>query len=354
MLLADLGADVLRIERPAARPPVKIPNDPLERSRRSVVVDLKSEGGVEIVMRLVESADVLIEGFRPGVAERIGIGPEACLDRNPRLVYGRMTGWGQDGPLAQAAGHDPNYVALTGMLHSIGDNGGPPVMPLNLVGDFGGGGMFLAVGILAALVERERSGRGQVVDAAMVDGAAVLGSSFYGLHAAGQWKSDRTNSANGAAHWAGVYETADGRYVVLAALEPQFYAELLHRLGVDPDTLPPQHDEAGWPKARAIFSEIFLSKTRDEWCEILEGTDSCFAPVLDLDEAPSHPHNVARRSFVEVGGVVQPAPAPRFSRTPLADPTPPSPPGQGADDELRSWGVSDADVARLRAAGAIQ
>jgi alpha-methylacyl-CoA racemase len=352
MLLADLGAEVLRVERPAAGPPAW--PSLFARGRRSVAVDLKHKEGPGVVLDLVGRADALVEGFRPGVAERLGIGPAACLARNPRLVYGRVTGWGQAGPLAQAAGHDIDYVALAGALHPVGPAGGPPVPPLNLVGDFGGGGMLLALGVVAAVLEAGRSGRGQVVDAAMVDGAALLTTQLHELLAAGLWNDRRgVNLLDGGAPFYSVYETADGRHLAVGALEPGFYAELLERVGLDGADLPDQLDRDGWPALRERLAALFRTRTRDQWCRLLEGTDACVAPVLSLTEAPAHPHNRARSTFVEVGGVVQPAPAPRFSRTPCAHPEPPAGPDH-PEQTLAAWGLPSEAVARLRSAGAIR
>ena len=353
MLLADLGAEVLRVDRPAASRPAwpRV----LARGRRSVAVDLKHPDGAGVVLDLVAAADALVEGFRPGVAERLGIGPDACLARNPRLVYGRVTGWGQEGPWQQAAGHDIDYIALAGALHPIGHAGGPPVPPLNLVGDFGGGGMLLALGVVAALLEAGRSGAGQVVDAAMVDGAALLTTQFHELLAAGLWAEERgANLLDGGAPFYGVYETADGRHLAVGALEPQFYAELLRRLGLDDGDLPAQLDRDGWPLLRERLAAVFRTRTREEWCELLAGTDACVAPVLALAEAPAHPHNRARGTFVEVGGVTQPAPAPRFSRTPCDPPTPAASPGEHTDQALADWGLPPDKIARLRATTAIE
>ena len=350
MLLGDLGADVLRIDRPpsAQSPLGPLPGNPLERGRHCLVIDLKDGRDRATVMRLVQSADVLIEGFRPGVAERLGIGPDDCLAVNPRLVYGRMTGWGQDGPLSNAAGHDLNYIALSGMLHAIGRAGGPPVPPLNLLGDFGGGGLLLAFGVVAALLERQASGCGQVIDAAMAEGAALLGAAIYGAYANGSWSEERgTNVGDTGSHFYETYETADGKWISVAAVEPQFYVELSARIGLDPTLMPPQMDRAGWPEAKRIMADVFRSKTRDEWCQLLEGTDACFAPVLSMREAPIHPQNQARRAFVAVGEVLQPAPAPRFSRTPLADPRPAAPASEYSDANLRAWGLECAEIARL-------
>ncbi len=357
MMLSDMGAEVLRIDRAAGSlggDPEKPSLDLLVRGRRSVAVDLKHPAGVAAVLRLVASADALVEGFRPGVMERLGLGPEVCLARNPRLVFGRMTGWGQDGPLAQAAGHDINYIALAGALESMGRRGQAPVPPLNLVGDFGGGGLMLAFGIVCALVERGKSGRGQVVDAAMVDGAAALMTIFHGARQAGWWKDERgTNMLDTGAHFYDVYETADGQYVSIGSIEPQFYAELLKKTGLSAEQLPPQMERSSWPALKQRMAAIFKRRTRDEWCAIMEGSDVCFAPVLGMGEAPKHPHNVARGVFVEVAGAVQPGPAPRFSRTPGAVQGPPPHPGQHTDAALADWGFSAAEIASLRASKAI-
>jgi alpha-methylacyl-CoA racemase len=357
MLLADLGADVIRIDRAqnvSGGDPESPPIDLLARGRRSIGVDLKSPAGVETVLKLVEQADVLIEGFRPGVMERLGLGPDVCAKRNPRLVYGRMTGWGQEGPLANAAGHDINYISLTGALHAIGRQGQAPVPPLNLVGDFGGGTMYLIMGVLAALVERQASGKGQVVDAAMTDGAASLMTIFYGIKAIGFWKDERgVNMLDTGAHFYDVYETKDGKYVSIGSIEPQFYALLLQHTGLAGETLPAQFDRDQWPALKERVAAIMRTKTRDEWCKIMENTDVCFAPVLTMTEAPQHPHNVARGTFTEVKGIVQPAPAPRFSRTPGAIQRPPAHPGQHTDEALADWGFSAAEIATLREQKAI-
>jgi alpha-methylacyl-CoA racemase len=357
MLLSDLGADVLRIDR-TADSGLGIPLDPafevLNRGRRSVAIDLKHPRGPETVLRLVEVADALLEGFRPGVAERLGIGPGPCLERNPRLVYGRMTGWGQDGPLAHTAGHDINYIALSGALHAIGRDGGAPVPPLNLVGDFGGGGMVLALGVTAALFEARESGKGQVVDAAMVEGAASLMAMMYGFFAGGQWRDERGgNIIDTGAPYYDTYETADGRFVAVGAIEAKFYAALLDGLGLAAKDLPDQNDRAGWPVLRQAIAARFRAKTRDEWCEVFEGTDACFAPVLSLAEAPAHAHNRARGVFTEFEGVVQPAPVPRFERTPGRIQGPPPVPGEHTRAALADWGVPEAEIAGLIEAGAI-
>ncbi|WP_208027262.1 CaiB/BaiF CoA transferase family protein [Rhabdothermincola sediminis] len=358
MMLADMGADVLRIDRAQSvvgGDPANPPADVLNRGRRSVALDLKHPDGVETLLTLVESADALIEGFRPGVCERLGFGPEVCLARNPKLVFGRMTGWGQDGPYSQMAGHDINYIALAGALEPIGRAGQRPLPPLNLVGDFGGGGMLLAFGVVCALLEAQRSGEGQVVDAAMVDGAAVLMTMFHAFRAMGIWNDERgTNLLDTGAYFYEVYETADGKYVSIGSLEPQFYATLLDKLGLaDDPSMPRQHDRSQWPAMKERFAEIFRTKTRDEWCELLEGTDACFAPVLSMAEAPNHPHNEHRGTFVTRNGVVQPAPAPRFSRTPAEIQRPPAFPGQHTDEVLVEWGFDPDRVAELRRAGAI-
>jgi len=336
MVLADLGADVLCIARPGTQASAA---DVTGRNRRTLALDLRSAEGADAAMRLVERADVLIEGFRPGVMERLGLGPEPCHARNPALVYGRMTGWGQHGPLAHAAGHDINYIAISGALNAIGRTGEPPPPPLNYVGDFGGGGMLLAVGLLAALHERRSSGRGQVIDAAMTDGTALLSAFFYGMKAQGQWGNERaSNILDGAAPFYDTYACADGRFVAIGAIEPQFYAELRKRCGIDDPLFDAQLDTARWPQLKERLADIMRTRTRDEWCALLEGTDACFAPVLDWDEAPEHAHNRARGTYVDIDGVMQPAPAPRFSRSAAAAPRP----GRDAtlDDALRDWGAA--------------
>jgi alpha-methylacyl-CoA racemase len=355
MILSDLGADVLRVER-AERcgPDARVPSDPLVRGRRSIGLNLKDPAAVELVLRLVEDADVLVEGFRPGVAERLGFGPGACAERNPRLIFARMTGWGQDGPLAPTAGHDIDYIAISGALGPIGRAGERPVPPLNLVGDFGGGGMLMALGILAALVERATSGAGQVVDAAMVDGSALLTSFIYGMLGSGAWQDRRgSNLLDGGAPFYDTYVTADGGSVAVGALEPQFYAALLDGLGLADADLPGQHDRARWPELRERFAVTFAARSRDEWAEVFAGSDACVSPVLTLAEAPVHPHAVARNAFVDIGGVVQPSPAPRFGRTPAVRPAPPPRPGADTDAVLDALGLSAGDVADLRARGVI-
>ena len=357
MLLAELGADVVRVDRPTdsglgigMAPKFHL----LNRSRPSIAVDLKHPEGVETVLRLVERADALIEGFRPGVTERLGLGPRDCAARNPKLVYGRVTGWGQEGPLARAAGHDLNYIALTGALNAIGRRGAPPTPPHNLVGDFGGGALYLALGIVAALYEARTSGRGQTVDAAMIDGAASLMTSAYSLRAAGISDAPRgENILDSGAHFYDVYETSDGRYVSIAPVEPKFYAELLERTGLDAGEAPHSTDRADWPASKARLAALFRTRTRDQWCEILEGTDACFAPVLGMDEAHRHPHNAARGTFVERDGIVQPNAAPRFDRTPGGIRCSPPAPGSGTRSVLSEWGFAAAEIDDLAARGII-
>ena len=353
MLLADLGADVVRIDR---REPsgLGLAMDRRfavnSRSRRSVALDLKSAAGRDAALRLIARTDVLLEGFRPGVAERLGVGPEDCHARNPALVYGRMTGFGQSGPLAQAAGHDLNYIALSGVLHAIGPRGGKPVPPLNLVGDYGGGALYLALGVLAALHERKASGRGQVVDTAMVDGAASLMSIFYGLAAAGAWSGARgENWLDGGAPYYDTYETADAKFIAVGAIEPKFFAELAKAIGLDARFVQRQNDRKTWPEMREALSAIFKQRTRAEWCALLEGSDACFAPVLTMIEAPEHAHAKARSAFIEVDGVVQPAPAPRFDRSVPATPRPAPRAGEHTEEVLREAGFSAAEIAALGA-----
>ena len=355
MLLADMGADVLIVDRPGASDlgvnrARRI--DLMNRGKRSVTLDMKAKGAVEAAVELIARADALIEGFRPGVMERLGIGPDAALARNPKLVYGRMTGWGQDGPLAPRAGHDINYIALAGVLGAFGRKGQAPVPPLNLVGDFGGGGMLMGFGIACGLLEAQRSGKGQVVDAAMSEGASLLATMFSGMLAAGQWKEARgENILDTGAPWYDVYETSDGEYVSIGSIEARFYEELLVRLGIAGETLPKQHDRAGWPVLHARFTAVFKSKTREEWVRAFDGSDACFAPVLDFSEARRDPHNVARASFITVAGVEQPAPAPKFSRTAPGVRRAPPERGEGGREALADWGFADADVARLQSLG---
>jgi alpha-methylacyl-CoA racemase len=357
MLLADMGATVLRLDRPVhAGLGLERPENfnLLNRGRVSALVDLKAKEGVALALDLIARADALIEGFRPGTMERLGLGPEPCLARNPRLVYGRMTGWGQEGPLAPAAGHDLNYIALTGALHAIGRAGGPPTPPLNLVGDYGGGALYLAFGVVCALLEAQKSGQGQVVDAAMIDGAASLMAPFYGLHAAGLHTDRRgENFLDSGAPYYEVYPCADGRYVSVAPIEIKFRDEFYRRIGLDASSLPPADDRANWPAIKQAIAERLATRTAAEWCTLLEGTDSCVAPVLSMAEAPTHPHHVARHTFIDVGGVVQPAPAPRFGRTRPAVPTPPRPAGEGGLTALADWGITSERIAQLRASNVV-
>jgi alpha-methylacyl-CoA racemase len=351
MLLADLGADVVRIDRKGGRGGAA--SDITARGRRSVAFDLKNPASIEACLRLLESADGLIEGFRPGVMERLGLGPDVVLKRNPRLVYGRMTGWGQTGPLAHAAGHDMNYIAISGALHAIGTEE-KPVPPLNLVGDFGGGALYLAFGLLAAVIHARATGEGQVVDCAMSDGAASLMAMFYGFKAAGMWQdARRTNLLDGGAHFYDTYQCSDGRWVSIGSIEPQFYALLLEKTGITDPDFQRQMDRTAWPQLRGKLAAVIATKSQAEWSALMEGTDVCFAPVLDLAEAPKHPHNTARQAFVEVAGVTQPAPAPRFSQTPGAIQGPPPQVGAHDREALAEWGFAEADIQRLTEAGAI-
>ena len=357
MMLADMGADVVRIDRAGAvhgGDPANPPANVNARGRRSIGVDLKSDEGRDLVLRMVADADVVFEGFRPGVAERLGIGPEDCMARNPAIVYGRMTGWGQDGPYAQTAGHDINYIALAGALAHIGRDDTGPVPPLNLVGDFGGGGMYLAFGIVCALLSARSTGEGQVVDAAMVDGAASLMSFFYGMLHTG-FASERRgeNMLDTGAHFYDVYECADGEYISIGSIEPQFYAELIEKLGLDPDDFADQHDRSRWPELKAKVAAVVATRTRDEWDAVLEGSDVCYAPVLAVSEAIEHPHHVARGTFVESGGLRQPGPAPRLSGTPGSIRRPPPHEGQHTDELLDELGLGADEVAALRASGAV-
>jgi alpha-methylacyl-CoA racemase len=362
MLLGDLGADVVRVERPGSSPHSR--RDPTLRNRRSLCLDLKNAAAVEVLLRLIERSDALIEGFRPGVAERLGFGPDVCLDRNPRLVYGRITGWGQEGPLALRAGHDINYIALSGLLQQIGVRGRKPVPPFNVAGDYGGGGMLLAFGIACALFERERSGRGQVVDAAMVDGAASLLAPTRGLRYMGLWRdAPGENFLSGAAHFYDTYETRDGKWVAVGAIEPQFHREMLRRLGLDPADFCRGEGLGGapydelvdgiWPALKLRLAEAIRRRTRDELEQLFEGTDACVTPVLGLDEAPRHPHHAARGTYIEVGGVAQNAPAPRFSRSVPATPRPPRRPGEDASELLVEIGFAEEEIEALRHAGAL-
>jgi alpha-methylacyl-CoA racemase len=349
MLLSDLGADVVRIDRKGGRGGA--PSDVTARGRRSVAMDLKQPAAIEACLKLVEEADVLFEGFRPGVMERLGLGPDVALARNPKLVYGRMTGWGQSGPYSQAAGHDMNYIAITGALHAIG-TGDKPVPPLNLVGDFGGGALYLAYGLLAGVISARASGKGQVIDCAMSDGAASLMAMFYGMKGAGGWvEKRRHNLLDGGAHFYDTYQCSDGLWISLGSIEPQFYALLLEKTGINDPEFQSQMDRSKWPSLREKLANVIKTKTRDEWCEIMEGSDVCFGPVLTLEEAPAHKHNAARQTFIQVAGVTQPAPAPRFMGTPSATPAPP--PGIGAHNEsaLSDWGFSSGDIEQLKTAG---
>jgi alpha-methylacyl-CoA racemase len=355
MLLADMGADVVVVERTSRFAGFGVPSqhDVNCRGKRSIALDLKNPLGLKTLLRLVAGADALLEGFRPGVAERLGFGPEACHEINPKLVYGRITGWGQDGPLAKTAGHDINFISITGALAAIGNEEGP-IMPLNVVGDYGGGSLFLVAGLLAALLEARASGEGQVVDAAITDGSASLMSAYYGWQKAGFWKTDRgSNLLDGAAYYYNVYETSDGKHVSVGPLEPQFYALFVDKAGLDPDTFAEQAGVDDWPRLRDRLAEVIRQKTQQEWCELLEGTDACVSPVLDILEAPRHPHNQARGTYVEIGGLQQPSPAPRFSRTRCDMPEAPSAEGADSEEVLRELGLGTDEIAELRRSGAL-
>ncbi len=359
MMMSDMGAEVIRVDRlTASGLGIAMPKkfNFLGRGRKSIAVDLKNPEAIEALLELIDQADILIEGFRPGVMERLGMGPEVCLERNPKLVFGRVTGWGQEGPLSKSAGHDLNYIALSGALHAIGrSNDEPPTPPLNLVGDFGGGTMFVVVGILAALHEVKNSGKGQVVDAGMVDGALSLMTSIYGMQAGGIQSDERaSNILDSGSHFYNTYETRDGKYVSIGSIETKFYALLLEKLGLDPDSLPPQMERESWPAMKEKFKEIFLTKTRDEWCALMENTDICFAPVLSLAEAADYSHNKERGSFVDVEGVMHPAPAPRFSATPSSIKSPTPQTGVHTDEVFADWGMSADKIAALKASGAIK
>ena len=348
--LGDLGAEVIRIDRPSGAPAIGA-DGALSRNRKSIGLNLKDPRAVEVALRLVEGADGIFEPFRPGVMERLGLGPDVCLARNPKLVYGRMTGWGQDGPLAHAAGHDINYIAITGALNAIGEAGRPPVPPLNLVGDFGGGGLLLAYGMVCGLLSAARTGKGQVVDAAMVDGASILMSMIYGVFARGEWSNKRgDNALDGASHFYGCYECSDGKYVAFGSIEPQFYAILREKLGLTDPAFDDQFNRALWPALRKTIAGLIKRHDRAHWCTVFEGTDVCFGPVLDLEEAPLHPHNVARNAFVRVNGELQPAPAPRFGGTPAPVPAPASVPCSDTESVLLAVGYSTADYRELKAA----
>ena len=351
MLLSDLGADVVRVDRKG--PGRASPADVTSRGRRSVAFDLKSPDAIEAVLKLLESADGLIEGFRPGVMERLGLGPDVVLKRNPRLVFGRMTGWGQFGPYAKAAGHDMNYIAITGALHAIGTTD-KPVPPLNLVGDFGGGALYLAFGLMAGIIHARETGQGQVIDCAMSDGAASLMAMFYGFKGAGIWKDERrSNLLDGGAHFYDTYQCSDGKWISIGSIEPQFYALLLEKTGIFDPQFANQMSRDEWPELKAKLAAVLARKTQAEWCAIMDATDICFAPVLTLDEAPNHPHNAARETFVTVEGVVQPAPAPRFSATPGVIQGPPPRIGAHNDEALGQWGFSGAEIEALKASGAL-
>jgi alpha-methylacyl-CoA racemase len=365
MLLAEMGAEVIRVDRAA-----NVGHDDsrvggpageeyrfnlLARGRRNIAVDLKNKDGQDAVLRLIDQADALIEGFRPGVMERLGLGPDICLKRNPRLVYGRMTGWGQDGPIAHIAGHDINYIALSGVLATIGETGGPPVPPLNLVGDFGGGALYLAMGVLAGILSAKATGEGQVVDCSMVEGSASLMTMMYAALASGAWVEQRGhNRTDGGAHFYHTYETKDGEHVAVGSIEPQFYQLLLTHTGLEGADLPVQMDRSTWPDMKKKFAAIFKQKTRDEWVSMMQDTDICFAPVLSMSEAMQHPHNRHRESFVEVDGIAQPAPTPRFLGTPTRVPRPPAKIGENTDDVLRDWGFAPAEIAALHRSGAVK
>ncbi|MEM7077779.1 MAG: CaiB/BaiF CoA-transferase family protein [Pseudomonadota bacterium] len=352
MMLSDMGAQVIRVERTGSA--ARAPQDVLARNRQSIAVDLKSPEGIKTVLRLVETSDALFEGFRPGVTERLGLGPDDCQAVNPKLVYGRMTGWGQDGPMANAAGHDINYISLAGALHAIGRPGERPVPPLNLVGDFGGGGMLLAFGLVCGLLEAQKSGQGQVVDAAMVDGTAALMAMFFSMSAGGMFTDQRgTNLLDGGAHFYDTYETADGKYISIGSIEPQFYALLVELGGLDAEAFADQHNAAEWPARKADLEAVFRTKTQAEWCAIMEGSDVCFAPVLSIFDAPEHPHNKARNSYLEVDGVMQQAPAPRFSRTAPQVSHGARIPGQDTHEVLAAAGFSAAEIAALEADGVV-
>lgn len=342
MMLSDMGADIVRIDRKGS--PVAHQDNPVNRGRRSIALDLKQPADLGIAQSLIARADALLEGFRPGVMERLGLGPEPCLAQNPRLVYARMTGWGQSGPLAQSAGHDINYIALSGALHAMSRDGQPPSPPLNLIGDYGGGAMLLAAGVLAAMLESSRSGQGQVVDAAMTDGSASLMSLFHGLQAAGNWRAEPgTNMLDGGAHFYNSYACADGKFISIGPIEPQFYTTLLERCQIDDPAFSAQMDARQWPALKKKLADVFRTRSRDEWCALLEGSDACFAPVLDSREAAEHPHNVARQTFITLNGITQAAPAPRFSRTPAAIPGKPAAADEHRDAILRDW-IKDSNA----------
>ena len=354
-ILADMGAEVIVVERSTSSSSIAAPSktDPNSRGKKSIALNLKSAEGLATLLTLVEQVDGIFEGFRPGVAERLGFGPDECLKRNPKLVYGRMTGWGQTGPLANSAGHDINYISLTGSLAAIGDSK-KPIPPLNLVGDYAGGSMFLVMGMLAAIIHAQKTGEGQVIDTAITDGSASLMSMFYGMDNLGLWNTNRGgNLLDGAAHFYDVYETLDGKFVSIGSIEPQFYAQLIEKANLDPELFAEQLNPAKWPELKERLTEVFKSKTRDQWCELMEGTDICFAPVLDYREAPLHAHNQARQTYVELGGVTQPAPAPRFSKSQLPQPRQGSAEGADTDTVLAGFGFEAGEIAALKSSGAI-
>jgi len=354
MMLADMGAEVIRVDRPGGNPMTIGSHNVLFRNRRNIAINLKRPEGIETILTLCENADALFEGYRPGVTERLGIGPEQCMSRNEKLVYGRMTGWGQTGPLANTAGHDINYISLSGALHGIGRAGERPVPPLNLVGDFGGGGMMMAYGIVCALLETQKSGKGQIIDSSMVEGSAALMAMFSSLISNGLHTEERGNNMlDGAAHFYDTYETKDGKYISIGSIEPQFYSLLLEMTGVEKSDFAAQLDKNKWPEFKKTLGNIFKEKTRDEWCDIMEGTDVCFAPVLTIEEAPNHPHNQSRQSFLSVGGAMQHAPTPRFSRTPSDTPIPMGPPGADTESVLSDYGFSQEEINNLRSTGAV-
>ena len=353
MVLADLGAEIIRVDRASAIG-TGSKQEPSNRGKKSIAVDLKSSEGVEVVLKLVETADAIFEGFRPGVMERLGLGPDVCLARNERIVFGRMTGWGQEGPLANAAGHDINYISLSGALAAIGRPGSPPVPPLNLIGDFGGGGMLLALGLVAALLESKESKKGQVVDAAMTDGSALLMTMIYSMQSSGMWKTTMgSNLLDGGSHFYDTYECKDGKFISIGSIEPQFYALLCQIADLDEEVFGKQMSRDSWPEQKEEITKIFLNKSRDEWCDLMEGTDVCFAPVLDMSEAPKHPHNIERKTFIDLEGVTQPAPAPRFSRTEPEVVSSPSIVGEHTNEVLSSIGLSDEDISSLKTSGAV-
>lgn len=357
MLLADMGAEVISLDRVTPHGlgiKKETRFNPINRNRPSMALDLKSEEGRRVALKLISQADGLIEGFRPGVMDRLGLGPEACWEVNPRLVFGRMTGWGQQGPLADTVGHDLNYLAISGVLPFLGARDRKPAIPLNLIGDFAGGGLYLALGMLAAILESKTSGKGQVVDAAMLDGIGSLMTNQFGYAGSGNWVDEReSNVIDGGSPWYNIYATKDDKYVSVAAVEPKFYQQLIAGMGLDAATLPDQHDKQSWPRVCQLFADVFVSKTRDEWCAVMDGREACFAPVLDVYEAIKHPHSAARNSYIEVDGVIQPGPAPRFSRTPSSVTRPSPVPGANTNEIMSAWGFSDAEIASLKSQGVI-